>query len=174
MKRLVKESLNGFYSNKSKERRENIDVHKLRNELESIKERLRYLSQVHHPMDDNPWGDGTVRDMRNKLNNRKKQIMNLLETPEDFEKRAEREYQTRQKRTAQQREKREEKEEKLKKLTPKQKAINRIIDLKYNIRVIKDPKFTKEARSEIEKLKDEFNIKSYDLRRQKEYDPKYE
>ena len=119
MKKLVREYLNEFLG-KSKEKREDIDVHKLRDELESIKERLRYLSNTHHTLDDNPWGSGTVRDMRNRLTHRRKQIRNLLETPEEAKKRMGQEDKAAEKRYAKQKEIEKQREEKLKTLTPKQ------------------------------------------------------
>lgn len=68
--------------------------------------------------------------------------------------------------------KEKEKHDKLKTLTPKQVAINKIVDLQYWIRI--NPSNKIKYKNQIENLKQQYNIKSTDIRRQKEYDSKYD
>lgn len=144
--------------------------------LERLQNKLSNLSG-YHPQDDSPYG-GSIKDSRAYLRNKIKDLKDLITTPEQQEKKWEQRKRASDKRHAKQSLAWDEKEKKLKTITSKQKAINKLIDLiswrQYLRKHNSSLKERKKLSIKIEDLKAHWNLKSYDLRRQKEYDPAYD
>jgi len=129
----------------------------------------------YHPGDDSPFSQYsgyTVSDARNHMNRilatLKAKYQNDVERDKEgaaYDKASEKRWAAKDLRD-------KAKEEKTKGLTPKQVAINRCVDLQYWMRdrMMPGDKYKKE----FDALKAEYGIKSYDLRRQKEYNPEYD
>lgn len=139
--------------------------------------KLKYM-QGYHKDDDSPWGSGRVHEERRRLRFYIKDLIKKIETPEERVKRKNREQKTWERRTTKAAEKSSKKDKetraKLKTLTSKQVAINKLVDLQYFRRNSRGTgqwhKFTKE----MDEIKSKWNLKSYDIRRQKEYNSEYD
>jgi len=151
--------------------------------LESIRSQLRNLTGF-HPGDDYYSGE-SVRELRNRLNYQKSIIIKKYETEAQQKKKDITRHKANKKRLAKQDAKEKIADDKLKTLTPKQIAINAVVDLQYDrTHTTTQDYFTrKKTRNhkeynrltdEMNKIKSEFGIKSHDLRNQKEYDPNYD
>ena len=141
-------------------------------EIERLRTKLRRIAG-YNPGDDAIYGYGySIGDDRSHLRHKIRNIQQQY-FPEQIEKQEERNSKAWDKRVGERYKKEGETLKKLKTLTPRQKAINQIVDRQYWLRLFgnngKNP-----WRKEIEDLKSEFNLKSTDIRRQKEYDPNYE
>ncbi len=178
--------LQKVFKNQKSSVNESVFKAKTPGELKSNKDVIDYLRKLrnklsnlsgYHPGDDSPYG-GTVKDSRASLRSSISKIEDLILTPEQKEKKLAQQHKASEKRHVKQIKTWDEKAKMLKTITPKQKAINELINL---INWRKDIKKYSNSRKEIikltkqiEDLKSQWDLRSYDLRRQKEYDPYYD
>ena len=141
----------------------------------------RHKSQLYgyHSGDDSPFSQYsgyTVSDARSHMNRILASLKAKYQNDEEREKESLAYDKAWQKRHAEKDIKDKEIEKKLKGLTPKQVAINKCVDIQYWLRSNRDmPRERRKVyQAEFDDLKAKYGIKSYDLRRQKEYDPQYE
>jgi hypothetical protein len=138
----------------------------------------------HHPQDDcpygAPYGGYTVSDTRKAITRKRMAIKDKYETPESRKAKAQSENKQWEKRLAEKEAKWDQKAKDMETLSPRQEAINEIIDINYwktssksgwdkGKGYLSSPKYKKDM-DRVAKLKEEHGIRSSDLVRQKKGD----
>ena len=143
-----------------------------------VKGHKQQLSNAgYHPLDDSPfpqYSGYTVSDARAHMTRIITGLRDKYETPEQRNARYEAENRATDRRYAKKEPAKLKKAQKLATLTPKQVAINKCVDLQYYLRTSQYAETRKKYKKEFEDLKAQFGIKSYDLRRQTEYNAEYD